>query len=61
LLLVGSIRACNKFKHQQLLCPLLLLLPLLQARQLPLLAPVLPTKRPSLHSHCYDLVLQVTN
>eukprot|EP00775_Hariotina_reticulata_P006761 gene6761-6978_t len=29
-----------------------------QARQLPLLAPVLPTKTPMLHSQCYDLVLQ---
>lgn len=28
-----------------------------QARQLPLLAPVLPTKRPTLHSATYELVL----
>lgn len=33
---------------------------MLQARQLPLLAPVLPVKDPLLPSQAYDLVLQVT-
>jgi hypothetical protein len=41
-------------------CFVTVLLLMLQARQLPLLAPVLPTKRPTLHSHCYGLVLQVS-
>lgn len=38
-------------------CPTVVLL---QARQLPLLAPVLPTKQPLLHAQCYDMVLQVS-